>query len=114
MIQIVFINNQNSRQTLDLNHRIWAGLSFADVHAAKLTLPRIESVAADTVFAAEISGLDAALVLLEDADNLLFCELLLHANLLLFFQRILALFWHTFRGLCQCDWPMPLNPVSPS
>jgi len=73
----------------------------ADVHAAELTFPGVESVTADAVFAAQIRRLNAALVLLENADNLLFGELLLHAMLLLLFQRILALFWHTFRGLCQ-------------
>ncbi len=80
---------------------LWAGLRLADIHAAKLTFPGVKSVLADIMLAAHISGLDAAFLLLEDADDLLLAESSLHAFLLLECQRIHALFWHTFPGLRQ-------------
>ncbi len=64
-------------------------------------LPGVKRVGADVMLAAHIRCLDAAFLLLEDADDLLLAEPSFHAFLLLKLQRIHALFWHTFRGLRQ-------------
>lgn len=49
-------------------------LGLADVHAAVLGFPFVDAGVTDPVLAAQFGNRDAALVLLQDADDLLFAE----------------------------------------
>ena len=56
-------------------------LRIRDRHAAEFGLPVVISCIADTVLAAEVGDLSTGFCFLQDPNDLLFCESVLHAYL---------------------------------